>query len=73
MEESKRLKVTDLRIGDMVREKRTGFEFIVTSIFWSLECTPTEATIYADFEDNPADPWEFELDEIELVEKGGEE
>ena len=49
------LKVTDLRIGSRIREKKTGFEFIVTSIFWSLYCTP----------------WEFELDEVELVEKGG--
>lgn len=72
MKEMKGLKVQDLRIGDKVREKKTGFEFIVTSIFWSLDCTPTEATIYADFKDNPADPWEFELDEIELAEKGGE-
>ena len=31
------------------------------------DCSPTEATIYADFKDNPADPWEFELDEIELI------
>lgn len=67
------LKVTDLRIGDKVREKKTGFEFIVTSIFWSLHCSTTEATIYADFEDNTADPWEFELDEVELMEKGDEQ
>ena len=65
----KELKVTDLRIGSRIREKKTGFEFIVTSIFWSLYCTPTEATIYADFKGNPADPWEFELDEVELVDK----
>ena len=71
MKESEKLKVTDLRIGSRIREKKTGFEFIVTSIFWSLYCTPTEATIYADFEESTADPWEFEMDEIELIEKGG--
>lgn len=70
MKGSKELKMTDLRIGDKVREKSTGFEFIVTGIFWSLYCSPTEATIYADFESDTADPWEFELDEIELVDKG---
>lgn len=72
MENNEQLKVTDIRVGDKVRDKRTGFEFIVTSIFWSLHCSPTDATIYADFEENEGDPFEYELQELELIEEGDE-
>lgn len=67
MKDNEQLKVTDLRIGDKVRDKQTGFEFTVTSIFWSLRCSPTEATIYADFEENEGDPFEYELCDLELI------
>lgn len=51
MKESKQLKVTDLRIGDKVREKKTGFEFIVTGIIWDLLDEPTKAELYLDEND----------------------
>lgn len=72
MENNEQLKVTDIRVGDKVRDKRTGFEFIITSIFWSLHCSPTEATIYVDFKENEGDPFEYELQELELIEEGDE-
>lgn len=69
MKKSKELRVTDIRVGDKVRDKQTGFEFIVTGIFWSLYCSPTEATIYADFKENEGDLFEYELQELELIDE----
>ncbi len=69
MKESKQLKVTDLRIGDKVRDKRMGFEFIVTGISWCLVDDLTTANLCLDFEGNQGDEWEMKLDEVELVEK----
>lgn len=69
MKKSKELRVTDIRVGDKVRDKQTGFEFIVTGIFWSLYCSPTEATIYVDFEENEGDLFEYELQELELIDE----
>ncbi len=71
MEESKQLKVTDLRIGDEVREKKTGYVFIVTGIIWNLLDEPTKAELYLD--ENGGEYVYKELDEVELVEKGDEE
>lgn len=68
MKESKQLKVTDLRIGDKVRDKRTRFPLIVTGILWYLGDDPRHATLYLDFDGNEGDEWELELDEVELVE-----
>lgn len=68
MEESKQLKVTDLRIGDKVRDKQTGFEFSVIGILWNLGYKLTTATLYLDFEENTGDVWELELYEVEKVE-----
>lgn len=62
----KELKVTDLRIGDKVREKKTGFEFIVTGIIWNLLDEPTKAELYLD--ENGGEYVYKELDEVELVE-----
>ena len=67
MKESKQLKVTDLRIGDKVREKNTGYEFIVTGILWDLLDEPTKAELYLD--ENGGEYVYKELDEVELVEK----
>lgn len=46
---SKWLKVTDLRIGDKVREKKSGVEFIVTGIIWNLLDDPTKAELYLNY------------------------
>lgn len=69
MEESKQLKVTDLRIGDKVRDKNTGFAFIVVGIFWDLSEELTEGTLYLDYEGNKGRTLELELEEVELVEE----
>ncbi len=44
---SKELKVTDLRIGDKVRDKETGLEMVVTGMLWSKDAPLTDVTIYA--------------------------
>ena len=66
MKESEQLKVTDLRIGDKVREKRTKLEFVVTGIIWNQGIDPTDAILYLDF---MGGMWEMPLDEVELVNK----
>lgn len=74
MKESRQLKVTDLRIGDMVRVKEWECELIVTGIRWDLqENDLTNAVLYLDFKGNEFDEFDFHLSEVELVEKGGEE
>lgn len=67
MKNNKQLKVTDLRIGDMVREKRTGYVFIVTGIIWNLLDEPTKAELYLD--ENGGEFVYKELDEVELVDE----
>ena len=67
MEESKQLKVTDLRIGDKVRIKGTKGECTVTGLFWRLGNELTEATLDLDFDGNEGDVWEMELEEVELI------
>ena len=70
MKESKQLKVTDLRIGDKVRDKRTKLEFVITGIIWHQGIDPTDAILYLDF---LGGEWGMPLDEVELLGKGGEE
>lgn len=71
MKESEQLEVFDLRIGDEVREKKTGYVFIVTGIIWNLLDEPTKAELYLD--ENGGEFVYKELDEVELIEKGGKE
>lgn len=73
MKESEQLKVTDLRIGDKVELKHSGFEMVVVGVLWDLESPLTEATLYLDFEGNEVGVQEYSLDEVELIGKGGEE
>ena len=69
MEENKRLKVTDLRIGDKVRDKRTGFEMIVTGMLWGIDEPLTDVTIYT-YSDRTRDRYIVEdCTELELVER----
>lgn len=69
--ESEQLKVTDLRIGDRVRDKSTGHEFVVTGIHWNLQNDPTEAALYLDY--SGSEYVYMRLNAVELVEKGGAE
>lgn len=68
MKKNKQLKVTDLRVGDKVREKKTGFEYIVEKILCAPG-EPTEAIIYTHLEDDNGGVWKFGLDKLELVEE----
>lgn len=68
MKESKQLKVTNLRVGDKVRDKRTGSEYIVGKIL-CVPGEPTKATIHTRLEDDNGGVWKFGLDELELVEE----
>ena len=67
MKKNKQLKVTDLRVGDKVREKKTGFEYIVEKILCVGE--PTKAIIYTHLEDDNGGVWKFGLDKLEMVEE----
>lgn len=66
---SKELKVTDLRIGDKVRDKETGLEMVVTGMLWSKDAPLTDVTIYT----RPAGPRVYRgtsWTKLELVERG---
>lgn len=64
--------MTDIRIGDKVELKYSGFEMVVVGVLWGLESPLTEATLYLDFVGNDIGVQEYSLDEVELIEKGGE-
>lgn len=70
--DKQQLKVTDLRIGDKVRDKRTRFPLIVTGIIWYLGDDLTDATLWLDFDGNEGPDWELELGDVELIGKGDE-
>lgn len=68
MKKNKQLKVTDLRVGDKVREKKTGFEYIVEKIL-CVPGEPTKAIIYTRLEDDNGGVWRFGLEKLEMVEE----
>ena len=72
MENNEKIKVTDLRVGDKVELKHSGFEMVVVGVLWDLESPLTEATLYLDFAGNEVGVQEYSLDEVELIEKGDE-
>lgn len=69
--ENKRKKLTkyDLNIGDVVRSRSLGWEFIVIGISTCLGEGPTEAELTCDIEGNEGDYFIVNLDEVELVRK----
>lgn len=69
----KELKVTDLRVGDKVELKYSGFEMVVVGVLWDLGDPLTEATLYLDFVGNEVGTQECSLDDVELLRKGGEQ
>ena len=56
------MKITDLRIGDIVCNKRTKYPMKVVGIY-------EDGTIYLDFEGNEGDVFEENCKDIEFVEK----
>lgn len=72
MEKSKQLEVTDIRIGDRVKIKSNGLEMTVVAIIWHPQYMATDATLILINEGEEDDPWEANLQHVELIEKGGE-
>lgn len=65
----KKLTKYDLNIGDVVRSKSLGWEFIIIGIRTYLDEGPTTAELTCDFKGNEFDYFIFNLDEVELVRK----
>lgn len=64
------MKITDLRIGDKVRNKRTKFPMIVVGILADT-LFPTnlnKGTVQLDFYGNEGDVWEEDIEDIEFCE-----
>lgn len=70
MTESKQLEVTDIRIGDKVKIKCNGLEMIVVGIIWEPRDMSTDAVLILCKEGEEDDPWEANLQHVELIEKG---
>ena len=62
------MKITDLRIGDIVCDKTTKFPMVVIGLF-SPRGESTNSTIYLDFEGNEGDVWEADIEDLEFYEK----
>ena len=62
------MKITDIRIGDRVQEKRTRFPMTVVGLYSTLEdIEKGKGTVSLDFEGNEGDWWECEAEELERV------
>lgn len=62
------MKITELHIGDRVRDKHTAFPMIVVGIFttkYQLN-NPEAGTVYLDFEGNEGDVLECDVKELEF-------
>lgn len=62
------MKIQDFRIGQKVRDVKTKWELIVVGI-GVLNLDMDGAYVYTDFEGNVGDMWEYEPDELEIVEE----
>ena len=58
------MKITELKIGDRVKDKTTQWELTVVGI-WGDPETPDKGTVYLDFEENEADVWEVDVKDID--------
>lgn len=63
------MKITDLRIGDKVRNKRTKFPMVVVGVFAdALSIDPNKGTVQLDFDGNESDVWEENIEDLEFCE-----
>lgn len=63
------MKITDLRIGDKVRNKRTKFPMIVVGVLAdALSIDPNKGTVQLDFDGNEGDVWEENIEDMEFCE-----
>lgn len=60
------MKIQELHIGQKVREKNTGWEFIVVGI-GVLNLDMDSPYVYCDFEGNEGDSFEYEPEELEEI------
>lgn len=61
------MKIQDFHVGQRVRDKVTHWEFVVVGV-GVLNLDMDGAYVYVDFEGNEGDMWEYEPDELEIVE-----
>ena len=73
---SKISNIRQVRIGDTIRDAKTQFPMYVVGVLaepGTLGVQPADYTgiIYGDFNDNPADVWEYDLakDSVERLEQ----
>ena len=65
---NRRMKITELRIGDRVQEIDTRFLMVVVGLHSTLDdIEKGKGTVSLDFEGNEGDVWECEAEELERV------
>lgn len=64
------MKITELRIGDRVQNKRTKFPMVVVGVLADtpLPINPNKGTVQLDFDDNEGDVWEEDIEDLEFCE-----
>lgn len=67
------MKITDLRIGDNVCNKRTKFPMQVVGLFATSGESLGKGTVYLDFHGNEGDVWEENIEDLEFVTDNKEE
>ena len=60
------MKITDLKIGDIVCDKTAKFPMVVVGLFSTLNADPNKGMVYLDFDGNEGDMWEEEVEDLEF-------
>ncbi|WP_281798557.1 hypothetical protein [Prevotella pallens] len=59
------MKITELRIGDIVCQKGDGFPMVVVGLHSTLEeLSKGKGDVYLDFEGNEGDMWEVSVEDL---------
>ena len=58
------MKITELKIGDRVKDKATGWEMYVVGL-WGDPSEPEKGTVTCDFDGNDGDVWEEEIKDLD--------
>ena len=59
------MKITELRIGDIVYQKGDGFPMVVVGLHSTLEeLSKGKGDVYLDFEGNEGDMWEVSVEDL---------
>lgn len=64
------MKITELRIGDKVQNKRTKFPMVVVGVLADTfpPINPNKGIVQLDFDDNEGDVWEEDIEDLEFCE-----